>query len=229
MKFSNIVKYGIYGLLILSIWGIFSIGIGIIPLINIPKIPADFCLKLNDVYLNLSYSYIIGFVIYTLTVLLPEYKRKEKYLPLIENIVNDTYSKFLHNYYMFAVGNDDLKLNSDEEISMKNIRQTLDEKYTHSTLEFITKKIDYKNRGAMIKGFQDYYEIFIKEMIPIENFLSAEQVQIFNQIRQSKTLEHLESEYLLLKEHRPDKNIDSKVFKTLNEHIYLLERLKNDL
>ena len=145
MKLSKIVNYGIYGLLILSIWGLFSIGIGIIPLINIQKIPADFCLKLNAVYLNLSYSYIIGFVIYTLTVLVPEYKRKEKYLPLIEKIVNDTYSKLLHNYYMFSVENDDLKLNSDEENSMRKIRQSLDEKYTHSTLKFITKKIDYKN------------------------------------------------------------------------------------
>ena len=81
----------------------------------------------------------------------------------------------------------------------------------------------------MIKEFQDYNNNFIKEMIPIENFLSMKQIQIFNQIRQSRTLEQLESEYLILKEHRPDKNIDTKVFKALSEHINLLERLKNDL
>ena len=77
----------IFSLLILTIWVIFSIGIGFIPLINFSLFPIDTNIKINTCLLNLAYSYLAGFIMYIFTVIIPYNNRKKINLGIINQYI----------------------------------------------------------------------------------------------------------------------------------------------
>ena len=61
---------------------IFSIELEIIPKISTSWNDV-FCYKLNNVFINLSYSFLAGYIFYIFTVVIPDYKKKKKITPIL--------------------------------------------------------------------------------------------------------------------------------------------------
>ena len=69
------------GVFILAFWAILAIQLKVVPTINVGW-EAETTKSVNDVLLNLSYSYIAALVFYELTTRLTAYRRKKKLLPV---------------------------------------------------------------------------------------------------------------------------------------------------
>jgi len=221
------INWVIYGLLILSFWALLSIGIGLIPLISISNISQESWSKLNVVCLNLAYSYLAGFVIFTLTVTIPQYKRKMLNMPLIKKMINDFYSGLLMDYFMFCVENKSLTLNETNERFLNNYRRSMDKQFGESTLRHYIEKRTNNDRYKSIDSFRQQKIIFIDRMIPFENHLSANLVFILNQLRQ-REISFVVDGYETLKENGRDE-IDNVILSVLDEHIKLAKQLKETL
>lgn len=74
------------GVFILAFWAILAIQLKVVPTINVGW-EAETTKSVNDVLLNLSYSYIAALVFYELTTRLTAYRRKKKLLPVMQKRV----------------------------------------------------------------------------------------------------------------------------------------------
>ena len=88
IKYINIDRIDgiLVAVLILALWAILAIQMKVIPTINIGW-EAETAKSVNDVFLNLSYSYIAALIFYGLTTRLTAYRRKKKLLPVIQKRV----------------------------------------------------------------------------------------------------------------------------------------------
>lgn len=64
--------------LLLCVWAMLSIQLNIIPKINI-NLSNDFCVELNQVYLNIAYSYVAAFIFYVVITVIPHKMEKKKW------------------------------------------------------------------------------------------------------------------------------------------------------
>lgn len=67
---------------------ILSIGLGILPLFT-SCFSNSFCYKLNQLLINLSYSYIAGCIFYLLSVVMPKRQRKTLVMPALSLKINN--------------------------------------------------------------------------------------------------------------------------------------------
>lgn len=73
---------------------------------------------INNILLNLSYSYVAGYVIYWFTVIIPDKRDKEIVLPLIRNEIISLWSPIenLFNWYISSSATEHVKA-TEEEVS----------------------------------------------------------------------------------------------------------------
>lgn len=79
---ANIIRILLTVANIVCFWVICSIRLNVIPKIN-TSWNQNFCDNLNEVFVNLSYSFFAGFIFFLLTVVIPDYKRKKKIKPIL--------------------------------------------------------------------------------------------------------------------------------------------------
>lgn len=80
------IEIVLFVLLLISFWAVFTIQLRLIPMYNTSWTP-EVCNGINNLYLNLSYSYIAGMIIYLLTCYLPHYQMKRKLREVIRKKV----------------------------------------------------------------------------------------------------------------------------------------------
>lgn len=82
------LRYILLFLLLLSFWALLSIEVPVIPKIEIPT-SAKIAEGVNQIFLGLSYSYIVGVLVFYLTVILPDYQESHRLQPVIDNQIDD--------------------------------------------------------------------------------------------------------------------------------------------
>jgi hypothetical protein len=93
LKFS-LGKLMVILLLIFGIYVISSVGVDIIPKFKVGW-SEEFVLKLNNVLLNLAYSYIAGLIIYFLISYLPDQIQKKRFQPIVKRDIKRIHHLFL--------------------------------------------------------------------------------------------------------------------------------------
>ena len=76
----------LFGIFLLALWAILAIQFKFIPTISVGW-EANTAMNLNELFLNLSYSYIAALIFYGLTTRLAAYRRKKKLEPVIQKRV----------------------------------------------------------------------------------------------------------------------------------------------
>lgn len=82
------LHYILLFLLLLSFWALLSIEVPVIPKIEILT-SAKIAEGVNKIFLGLSYSYIVGVLVFYLTVILPDYQESHRLQPVIDNQIDD--------------------------------------------------------------------------------------------------------------------------------------------
>lgn len=123
------------GVLLLALWTILSIQMKVIPTISV-EWEADTAKKVNDVFLNFSYSYIAALTFYVLTTRLPSYRRKKKLMPVIKKRVEQIGKVGI--YYILLEFARDSGYGADYK-SSENTAKVLESKYWLDYMPFFQK------------------------------------------------------------------------------------------
>ena len=182
MKLINIL---IIIVLILSVILILSIELNLSILIE-TDMSKEKVYAVNNIFLNLSYGYVAGFLIYFLTVSIPSFKKKNKMKPLIEEYISKFYNSTIFNFYMFynQSGLIDIKIKEHENV--KDFFET--QKKWEKILDIIAKKQTYSSRKEILERFSVECNSFLNKILPYEEYLSTTQLDLLNQIRRDDFL-----------------------------------------
>jgi len=181
----------IYGFLIVPIWIIGSIEIEVFPKIPVPEFSEGLCDNFNRFFLNLSYGYIAGIIIYSLTVIIPQHKRNKTMHPLIKNMVVEYYSN-LYLYYTILYYNDEaVKMPPCKKAEVSQFINKLTQN-NPDVFEAVTEKMITTAKDN-IKQADDQFK---QEITPYEKYLSKTQLEIFVSLNQNAL--YLKSVYLNL-------------------------------
>ena len=213
----NLIDTLILILLALSIWAILSIGIKIIPLIP-TSLNVDLQNDLNSIYLNLSYSYIAGLVIYWFTVILPKRGRKKVYIPLINNLISNYYSSSLLVFYLFYYKNESIVDLNKHEIAIRFFKNEL-----KSDIKIIKKIIEKENKDTFLKRSKEEFREFNKSIIPNEEYLTERQLSIINKIRQGQFIRRMD----VYRDFYGWHDTESSFYEEFNMYVTLIDELKN--
>lgn len=231
----------IFGLLALSIWAILSIGIGLIPLFNSHNFSNEMTLKINSVFINIAYSYSAGFIMYVLTVIIPNHYRKKPNVHFINRQIQDYYltangrfisycnftktieindtdkkiiGEYKINYFNFYYKNRGDKIDKKEK---ENYDKVLENLYNWQFENPETKKLEY------LKLTYEEVKRFIDSILPYFDFLSTEQMNIFNEIRKNGLIGYLDFYFMFINTIK--KNEEQSLYDIFSKHDKLVESL----
>ncbi len=181
----RILNLTIYLLLFISIWIILSVGLNLIPVFEI-DISYEKAERINRVIINVSYSYLAGYIMYLLTVSLPSFRRKKTMIPLINNYINTYCSQSLFSFFMFYNNSELLDIDIKEH---QNVKEIVSEyKQSEKMLDTISKSHTFQSRKEILTRFNDESNLFFNRILPYEEFLVEKQLEIINNIRQDNFL-----------------------------------------
>lgn len=209
---NKFIGFTIYGFLGLSIWTLLSLGIDILPLVSISIMDVDQIEKLNNIFLNLAYSYFAGFIIYSLTVTIPEKRKLAINKPLINTIIEDYYNYIATNFFFYYVNNKAIKLRDVDKRFISEFHEMLKQKFDLGTLEdshFRSKK----DRSQSIKNIINSNSDFINKILPLTHYMSDKQQIILNEIRKHNINKQLEILDIALECGAITKGVDREIFK----------------
>jgi hypothetical protein len=173
----------IFSLLILSFWLILSIGIGLIPIFNLSIFSTETSIKINTCLLNIAYSYLAGFIMYIFTVTIPYNIRKKTNLIVINHYIHNYCYSSSTDFITSCLKMKSIKYN---ELDLEKIQKLKDQFLKNENgeyswnLVFVNDKMELKDR--LIKMSNETKD-FINNIIPYSDFLSNEQLPIFNRLR----------------------------------------------
>ncbi len=219
------IDFAIYGLLVLSSWAIISIGLEIVPLIENPLFNDDFWLKINNVSLNLAYSYFAGFIIFTLTVTIPQYRRRSINIPLVNKYIQTYFISTTYEFFMFCIENPTLIFDETDKKFMNNFRANLNKQISDNVLNNLLKNRDNNDRYISLTRLVESNSKFINTIIPYEIYLSSTQLVIINEIRKNEISLSVEA----YKDFIGVEDIDNLTFKVLKAHVKRVENLNNTI
>lgn len=222
---NRVIIFIIYGLLALSIWALTSVGLGIIPLIEVPFFTNDLWTKLNGISINLAYSYFAGFIMFTMTVTIPQYNRKKINLPLIKMYIETYYSNTTFNFFMFCIENPTLEFDENDKKLLDDFRKKLSAQIGKGLLNSFIRARNNELRYSNLTRLTESNTKFINDIMPYENILTNIQLAIINEVRKNDVSLGIED----YQDFIGTKDIDNIVFKSLKEHLKRVERLNGTL
>ena len=116
----DIVRFLLWLLFFLSLWAIGSIRLGLIGLITVDLTRLK-CDGWNELFVNLSYSYIAGIIVYIVTVVLKDYITKRRMKSILKRRVNIIYTSTDSILMAYANSKENYVPNS-----MDNLKKLLD-------------------------------------------------------------------------------------------------------
>lgn len=214
----------IFGILLLSIWIILSIGVGLIPLINSTLFSIETYTKINTVLINVAYSFLAGYIMYALTVIIPYNNKKKLNLLVINHYIQNYYISFKGVYNVYLSKIDKPFLN---DVDLKEIEALRDSiiKTNGKNGEFIYKTY-FLNNSILLKEhlihLADETKAFINFIIPYSDFLSEKQLFLFNNIRTDEILSYID---FYVSFNKNPLSEDEALHKLLTKHNNLVEKL----
>lgn len=180
-KCNSIILYFMLPIgLLLAAWAILSIELNIIP--KIPVLWNDSTIEgLNHLYLNLSYSYIAGAIIYWFTVSLPYQINKYKISKVIRNKINDIGVQIQNMNIEFRT--------PENQPRISDIQATM-ELFNYDIWIGECRIPTHLNNQSVISAFvQDYENLqsYVSGIInDYKEYLSAEQILLLEGLRNSQ-------------------------------------------
>ena len=218
----RIIKGLIYFALIISIWIISSVGLKIIPLLYFDYFSSHSMDTLNNVLLNLSYSYFTGFTVYFFTVSLPLYNRKRIMLPLVNNYIDNFVNFSILDFLMFYNNSDLIDDDIKKHPFVKDLFNV--NNMSRKMIDTLSRNNDYKNRKKILIKLLNKSILFFGKIQAYESFLSTKQLTILNDIRQDDFLSLSEYYDDTMEEMDDMKGIFFKRFEKYTKNIYLLKQ-----
>lgn len=179
----------IYGFLIVPIWIIGSIEIEVFPKIPVPEFSEGLCDNFNRFFLNLSYGYIAGIIIYSLTVIIPQHKRNRTVRPLIKNMVLEYYSNLQLFYAILYYSDPSANMPPCKKAEVSKFISKLTEN-NPDVFEAIKERMITTAKGEIKQAVNQ----FKQEITPYEKYLSKTQLEFF--ISLNMNVIYLQSVYL---------------------------------
>jgi hypothetical protein len=179
----------IYGFLIVPIWIIGSIEIEVFPKIPVPEFSEGLCDNFNRFFLNLSYGYIAGIIIYSLTVIIPQHKRNRTVRPLIKNMVLEYYSNLQLFYAILYYSDPSANMPPCKKAEVSKFINKLTEN-NPDVFEAIKERMITTAKGEIKQAVNQ----FKQEITPYEKYLSKTQLEFF--ISLNMNVIYLQSVYL---------------------------------
>ena len=186
-KSSNWILNLLLGVLaIASIFIIIIVGLDITSLKHTIN-DKDFADNMNKVLLNISYSYITGYLVYSLSVLLPHYFNKKKIRGVVEQKYETIKGKLkdsIRCVYPMTKWNDDIY--SSKESLLNQFENTS-----------VFQSSSYKPAGMnltvieLLKGQGSNIDNIIGQLIEYRDFLSPESMVFLEGIRESAYFKYL--------------------------------------
>lgn len=176
----KILNWSLIGLAIVSLFLILIIGLEAKFLwteLDDPNL-AD---NINKVLLNISYSYITGFLVYLLTVLLPHALRRNKIKSILETKLETIKSKINASVMSIYLIEDEEKTIPAKDLFIKEFvaQNITDKKYKLKT------GLDLTLFESLVKERKDI-ERKISEIIEYHNYLSTDSLTLIERIRDSE-------------------------------------------
>jgi len=187
---NHIVEISLCIALMLCAWTIFSIQLGVIPLLPC-HLEIDTCNALNAMYVNLSYSFIAGCVFYVLTLVLPEHLKKKRMKPVLQRKMDKSRKALDDIVLEFSRGLENRSYEDRESLS-----QILDSKSWTDIIpmqkQLYSVDISYVSyisvmgkyiHGQIIEIIDLYHDIMsTSQIISLENFLEFQIFKMANQL-----------------------------------------------
>ncbi len=148
------------------------------------------CLKINRICLNLSYGYCASFIMYVLTVYIPQFQRKKIYKPLLVSIIDDYYYRSMFQYFLYCTDkNSNIPFAKDDKY-LKNYCGKMDQKFGKENImngQLSTKS--FVKRADILKTLSEVNRSFNHSIIPYEEYLTDKQKIIARDIRLEHSLD----------------------------------------
>lgn len=155
-----IKKYGIFlVLLLMSIWAVFAIEIEVLPRIEINR-SAKYVNGLNNIFLGLSYSYIVGLIIFIFTVEWPAYRERQR---LLSSVIKPKIEKIGTMFEYMMIG-----FPSKEEILTVDTDDI-------SECERLLRNADWNLKNSLNTypvGQDKLYQTFFNEFCSVQSFVT---------------------------------------------------------
>lgn len=163
----NCIHLALYLLLLLCVWAIFAIQLKIPHLsINVDW-TQERCDNLNQLYINLSYSFLAGFVFYLLTIYFPQKRERKRLEPVIKKKVLEIRKDLRNILLEFSRGTDIQKYmeieNARKVLMSKNWTDIMPmyQKLYNANISYISfiseeGKIMKKKINDFIQSYQPY-------------------------------------------------------------------------
>ena len=175
---NKLINFFLSLITIICIYTIFSVGLDLIEKIGI----SDNYEKINNVALNLSYSYIAGLIFYFFISYLPYIQKKKKLNPAINSKIeylNDLIKSFIQTFEL-QEKNINLKTTQNNYIEELIINRSLIDSSYYSKMGRNMTNLDF------INGHKVNIQNLITDIITYKEYISSEQVLNLEQIRDSK-------------------------------------------
>lgn len=172
------IKIGLVALTALSIYVICSVGLGYAPLIG----TINRASRVNDVLLNLSYSYIAGLIFYILVSYLPYVAKKKKYRKIIglkfkeiKNQIESNIQAFENQKKEYIINN----ISLDQLTVLVNSKNLLDN-------SFYGNEIGISNPiFSLVSESRKVSLQLSKEVLLYRDYMSEEEVALIENVRSS--------------------------------------------
>lgn len=213
---ASLLNGGIYILLLLSLWGIFSIGVKILPLVETETLSPETVGDLNNVYVNLSYSYLVGFMVYIFTTKVPFYFRRKIYLPVIKKSIERHLIATSATFWSFYRNQQNLI-----DIKGVDVNNPLWRGLLISFEDIPTEETKNQMKQDLL-NFAQTYTTFINSIIPYEPYLNDKQLELVNEIKFQLFFYQITNYIYCIEE----KVISQELFRLFKNYIDKLNALK---
>ncbi|MFH6993418.1 hypothetical protein [Flavobacterium sp. FlaQc-48] len=163
---------------VLSLYIIFSVGLGIIGEIG----SSNNSEKINNVVLNLSYSYVAGLIFYFFISYLPYIQTKKKLKPAINSKI-EYLNALVTSFVQTFESNEkkiELKKISSNYVEKLILNKSVLESSYYSIMGLVMTNLDF------INGHKENIENLVDKILSYKEYLTSDQILYLEQIRDSK-------------------------------------------
>ena len=204
------IKFFIWAISIISLYIIFTIGLGWFWKIG----SFENSENINQVLINLSYSYIAGLIFYLLTSSIPRYYTQQKITPIVNTKIAEIYENIescIQTFKKTETKNLISSSNPSVITAMIESEDILNTSYYSKIMGFDISNLEF------IKTKKDIIHNLINDILTYKEYLSDNQLENLEHIRSSEVF------HLLKMNGHPLSNVfySSKEFKAkFAEHLY---------
>lgn len=185
-KYTDFINAMILFLSIVSIWIICSVKFEL-SCISV-CLTAKSVDQVNEIAVNLSYSYLAGVILYVLTAAIPFYNKKRIYKNVINGLIYRYYRGVAFPFYSMYSKNEEINNNENIQYYIQNELKT-----TRALIKDIIPPIDNDLAQRLLEGVIFVDNQLKNDIVIYEEYLSEKQIKIVNKIREHQFVNMISS------------------------------------